>query len=83
MLTTFSKEDTLTTSLQDWRKGRRAEVQDVNGWVVDILRAHGRSAPINQRVMEIAFEIENGKREARPENSAALIAAYEANAAHV
>lgn len=83
VLTTFSKEDTLTTSLQDWRKGRRAEVQDVNGWVVDILRAHGRSAPINQRVMEIAFEIENGKREARPENSAALIAAHEANAAHV
>ena len=38
VLKTFSREDTLTTSLQDWRKGRRAEVQEVNGWVVDMLR---------------------------------------------
>lgn len=75
VLTTFSKADTLTTSLQDWRKGRRAEVQEVNGWVVDILRAHGKSAPMNQRVVEVAFEIERGLREARPDNAALLIEA--------
>jgi 2-dehydropantoate 2-reductase len=78
VLTVFSQEDTLTTSLQDWRKGRRAEIQEVNGWVVDILRAHGQSAPVNQRVMDIAFEIEAGKLEAKPENSKLLIEAYEA-----
>lgn len=78
VLTVFSQADTLTTSLQDWRKGRRAEIQEVNGWVVDILRAHGQPAPINQRVMEIAFEIESGKLEAKPENSKLLIEAYEA-----
>jgi 2-dehydropantoate 2-reductase len=78
VLKTFSKEDTLVTSLQDWRKGRRAEVQEVNGWVVDILRSHGRSAPINQRVMDIAFEIEGGEREVQPGNSKFLIEAYEA-----
>ena len=33
VLKTFSSAETLTTSLQDWRKGRRAEVQEVNGWV--------------------------------------------------
>lgn len=60
VLRTFSREDTLTTSLQDWRKGRRAEVREVNGWVVDILRAHGREAPVNQRVVEIALRIEAG-----------------------
>ncbi len=60
VLKTFSREDTLTTSLQDWRKGRRAEVREVNGWVVDILRAHGQAAPVNQRVVEIALEIEAG-----------------------
>jgi 2-dehydropantoate 2-reductase len=66
VLTTFSKPDTLTTSLQDWRKGRRAEIQEVNGYVIDILREHGVDAPINQRIVEIAHEIENGGREANP-----------------
>jgi 2-dehydropantoate 2-reductase len=80
VLKTFSKEDTLVTSLQDWRKGRRAEVQEVNGWVVDILRSHGQSAPVNQRVMDIAYEIERGERQAQPENSKLLIEAYEAAA---
>lgn len=78
VLKTFSREDTLTTSLQDWRKGRRAEVQEVNGIVVDILRAHGHEAPINQRVMEVAYDIEAGRLEARPENSALLIETYQA-----
>lgn len=78
VLKTFSQSDTLTTSLQDWRKGRRAEVQEVNGWVVDTLRNHGQSAPVNQRVMDVAFEIEKGKLQARPENSKLLIEAYEA-----
>jgi 2-dehydropantoate 2-reductase len=68
VLKTFSREDTLTTSLQDWRKGRRAEVQEVNGWVVDILRAHGRDAPVNRRVVEIAFEIEAGRARPDPRN---------------
>ena len=77
VLKTFSKPDTLTTSLQDWRKGRRAEVQEVNGWVVDTLRRHGRSAPMNQRVVELAFEIESGKREAHPENAKLMIATFE------
>ena len=77
VLRTFSKEDTLVTSLQDWRKGRRAEVREVNGWVVDILRGHGRDAPVNQRVMDIAFEIERGERQAQPGNAGLLIEAYE------
>ncbi len=78
VLRTFSREDTLTTSLQDWRKGRRAEVLEVNGWVVDILKAHGQAAPINQRVVEIAFEIEKGVRQADPDNARLLIEAFEA-----
>lgn len=76
VLKTFSQADTLTTSLQDWRKGRRAEVQEVNGWVVDILRVHGQKAPVNQRVMDVAFDIEAGRIDARPENAAILIEAY-------
>jgi 2-dehydropantoate 2-reductase len=34
VLQTFSRPDTLTCSLQDWRKGRRAEIDEVNGYAV-------------------------------------------------
>ena len=78
VLTTYSEDDTLTTSLQDWRKGRRAEVDDVNGWVVETLRAQGRNAPVNQRVVEIAMEIEAGKLDLKTENAALMIEAYKA-----
>jgi 2-dehydropantoate 2-reductase len=74
VLRTFSREDTLTTSLQDWRKGRRAEIEEVNGWVVQTLRAHGRPAPVNQRVVEVALQIEAGALSPKPENVALLIA---------
>ena len=75
VLATFSKPDTLTTSLQDWRKGRRAEVQEVNGYAIDVLRQNGHDAPINRRVAEIAYEIERGERAASPDNAAVLIEA--------
>jgi len=81
VLTTFSREDTLTTSLQDWRKGRRAEVQEVNGWVVDILKAHGREAPVNRRVVEVAYEIESGQRACEQANARDLIKSLQKTAA--
>jgi 2-dehydropantoate 2-reductase len=69
VLKTYSRDDTLTTSLQDWRKGRRAEVEDVNGFVVETLKVHGQDAPINARVVEIALEIEAGRLEPGPGNA--------------
>lgn len=80
VLTTYSEDNTLTTSLQDWRKGRRAEVDDVNGWVVETLRAQGRDAPVNRRVVEIAMEIEAGRLDLKTENAALMIEAYKAAA---
>ena len=73
VLKTFSRPDTLTTSLQDWRKGRRAEIQEVNGYAIDVLRSGGRDAPMNQRVVDMALDIEKGLIAASPENAAALI----------
>jgi 2-dehydropantoate 2-reductase len=73
VLQTFSRPDTLTCSLQDWRKGRRAEIDEVNGYAVDILRKHGHEARINQRVIEMAFDIEKGTLEADPKNAPALM----------
>ena len=75
VLKTFSRPDTLTTSLQDWRKGRRAEVREVNGHVVETLRRHGQAAPVNERVVELALAIESGTLAARPDNAARLGAA--------
>ena len=72
VLTTYSREDTLTCSLQDWRTGRRAEVEDINGVVVNILKAHGQDAPVNRRVVEIALEIEAGHRAPDPTNQSLL-----------
>lgn len=76
VLRTFSREDTLTTSLQDWRKGRRAEVDEVNGLVVDILEAKGKAAPMNRKVVEMAKEIEAGKRVLSPANAGELVAHF-------
>ena len=76
VLQTFSREDTLTCSLQDWRKGRRAEIADVNGLVVEVLKRQGRDAFINRRVVEIALDIEAGRLEPRPGNEALMIAAF-------
>jgi 2-dehydropantoate 2-reductase len=76
VLKTFSRPDTLVTSLQDWKKGRRAEVQEVNGWVVDMLAKHGRTSPMNQLVVELGFDIESGKRQAHVDNAKDLIKAY-------
>lgn len=78
VLRTFSREDTLTCSLQDWRKGRRAEIREVNGWVVDTLAAHGKAAPMNARVVRIALDIEAGRQPLTPGNAALLIEAHRA-----
>ncbi len=72
VLTTFSRADTLTTSLQDWRKGRRAEVEEVNGYAVGILRKFGKAAPVNEKVVEMALAVERGSLKPTPENASAL-----------
>jgi len=73
VLTTFSRSDTLTTSLQDWRKGRRAEIAEVNGYAIEVLRKFGKSAPINERVVEMALAIERGALDAKPANAVSLV----------
>lgn len=55
----FSK----STILQDWMKGRRAEVMDINGEVVTRMARHDRLAPANQAIVEFALDIEARRRE--------------------
>lgn len=65
--------DTLTTVLQDWRKGRRGEVGEVNGLVVREGARLGLSTPANSRTVEIAARIEAGELTADPSNLELLL----------
>ncbi|MBX9718221.1 MAG: hypothetical protein K2X36_05185, partial [Microbacteriaceae bacterium] len=74
VLTDYTLPSTRTTVLQDWMKGRRSEVAEINGFVVREQRRLGGSAPLNERVVDLALRIEAGTLEARPENLALLLA---------
>ena len=63
------RPSTRVAVLQDWMKGRRGEVDDINGLVARKQRPLGRDAPINQRLVEIAMRIENGGLTAAPANA--------------
>jgi 2-dehydropantoate 2-reductase len=66
--------DTLVTVLQDWRKGRRGEVEEINGLVVRAEEQMGRSAPVNARLVALAREVESGALQAAPSNAPLLVA---------
>jgi 2-dehydropantoate 2-reductase len=55
-----------TTILQDWLKGRRSEVDDINGHVVRTLAALGRPAPVNRAIVELAQAVERGSLQPSP-----------------
>ena len=58
--------------LQDWMKGRRAEVEEINGIVVAEQENLGGSAPVNARLVEISLKIERGELAADPANAEML-----------
>src|SRR5690625_3649737 len=68
VLADFSLPDTLTTVLQDWRKGRRAEIEEIHGLVVREAESLGIDVPANRRTLELARLIEAGELEAHPRN---------------
>lgn len=72
VLTHWTLPDTKVTTLQDWTKGRRAEVDDINGLVVAEQARLGGEAPINARLVEIAHRIERGELAADPSNAVML-----------
>lgn len=73
LLDGFVIPTTKTTILQDWMKGRRSEVGDINGRVVSALWEHGRAAPVNAAVVDIAGKIESGELEPGPQNLELLL----------
>ena len=74
VLTDYTLPSTRTTVLQDWMKGRRSEVEQINGFVVREQRRVGGSAQYNQRVLELALRIEAGELTAGPDLLPLLLA---------
>jgi 2-dehydropantoate 2-reductase len=72
--TSWSLPHTLTTVLQDWRKGRHSEVDELNGYVVQQRALLGGEAPANARTVEIAHRIEAGDLKPGIENAELLLA---------
>ncbi|HCP00986.1 MAG TPA: hypothetical protein DIT35_05795 [Rhodospirillaceae bacterium] len=72
VLSDWTMPDTRVTVLQDWQKGRRAEVEEINGLVVKEQAARGGSAPLNTKLVEIAHRIESGDLSADPANAGLL-----------
>jgi len=68
LLAGFVLPQTKTTVLQDWIKGRRSEVDDLNGLVVAERARRGGKAPVNAAVVEIAHRIERRELEPGPHN---------------
>jgi 2-dehydropantoate 2-reductase len=66
----FVLPSTTTTVLHDWSKGRRSEVDDINGAVVAQLGTD--AAPVNAAVIEMAHRIERGDLDPKLSNYAEL-----------
>jgi 2-dehydropantoate 2-reductase len=65
-----------TTVLQDWRKGRHSEVDDLNGHVVAVGGSLGVPTPVNAAVVELAHRIERGELQPAPEHLAVMARAH-------
>jgi 2-dehydropantoate 2-reductase len=72
--TQWSLPHTRTTVLQDWDKGRRAEIDDLNGHVVSQRAKLGGAAPANARTVQVAHQIERGELTPDPSNAEYLLA---------
>jgi 2-dehydropantoate 2-reductase len=62
-----------TTILQDWMKGRRSEVDDLNGLVAATHARLGSRAPVNEAVVEVAHRMERGDAEPGLHNLGTLL----------
>lgn len=77
VLSEWTLPNTRVAQLQDWMKGRRAEVDDINGLVVAEQQAMGGTAPVNAKLVDIARRIERGELKADPSNAALLLSTLE------
>ena len=72
LLAGFTLPHTKTTVLPDWMKGRRSEVDDLNGLVAAEAARLGRAAPVNAAIADLAHRVEQGTVKPSPSNLRAL-----------
>ena len=61
------RSDTQVASMgQDMRKGRRTEIEFMNGHVVAVARAIGREAPLSAALTDLVLKVERGALKADP-----------------
>jgi 2-dehydropantoate 2-reductase len=77
VLSEWTLPNTRVAHLQDWLKGRRAEVDEINGVVVAEQQTMGGTAPVNAKLVDIAYQIERGELKADPSNAALLLSALQ------
>lgn len=65
----WTLSDTKVATLQDWIKGRRGEIDDINGLVVREQERLGGDSPVNRQLVEIARRIERGELAPDPSNA--------------
>ncbi len=64
LMSGFILQQTKGTVLQDWEKGRKSELDNMNGYVAGRAREAGLPAPACQAVSEVARRIESGELKA-------------------
>jgi 2-dehydropantoate 2-reductase len=77
VLESFSKPDTRVAVLQDWTKGRRAELDAYSGYIVDMRAKIGGTAPVNEAILRLSEQVERGELKVSPSNASLLIAALD------
>jgi 2-dehydropantoate 2-reductase len=75
VLAHFSLPDTRVAVLQDWDKGRRAELDAFSGYIVAKRAEIGGSAPVNEAILRLAERVEAGELAPSPDNAPLLAAA--------
>jgi len=73
VLSGWALPTTKVAVLQDWQKGRRGEIEDINGFVVSEQRRLGGQAPVNAMLVDVAHRIERGELVAHPSNASLLM----------
>jgi 2-dehydropantoate 2-reductase len=77
----WSLPDTRVALLQDWQKGRRGEIDEINGLVVDEGRRLGIETPVNARLVDLAHRVERGELTPGAENVSLMTSALTGSAA--
>lgn len=78
ILTSFSRPETRVAVLQDWEKGRRAELDAFSGYIVAKRTELGGRAPVNEAVLRLAERVERGELVPSPDNAPLLQATLDA-----